>query len=61
MSLVFEKEYELSTSEYPDGNVSFETFMCDYMVEVESLAPLTEVKPNESAYHIEKWILNKDN
>ena len=59
--VVFEKEYELSNSEYPDGNVSFETFMCDYMVEVESLAPLTEVKPNESAYHIEKWILNKDN
>ena len=59
--VVFEKIYDIcEDKKYPDGDVSFETFMCDYMVEIESLAPLCEVKSGESVSHIEKWLLNKE-
>ncbi len=58
--VVFEIIYDVFNDKvYPDGDVSFETFMCDYMVEIESLSPLYEVKPNESVCHQEKWLLSK--
>ncbi len=58
--VVFEKIYDIKeTSKYPDGDVSFETFMCDYMLEVESLSPLYTVNKNESVKHVEKWLLTK--
>ena len=46
--------------QYPDNNVSFETFMCDHMVEVESLSPLYEVAPNQTVSHTELWRLTKE-
>ena len=56
--VVFEKCYEINKNEeYPDGDVSFETFMCDHMVEIESLSPLYDIKPGESASHTEIWKL----
>ena len=59
--VIFEKEYEINTDKvYPDGNVSFETFLCDHMVEIESLSPLYDVKVGETVCHTEKWILNKE-
>lgn len=45
--------------EYPDGNVSYETFMCKHMVEMETLSPLAEVLPGESLEHREVWELRK--
>ncbi len=58
--VVFEKIYDIKEDKkYPDGDVSFETFMCDYMVEIESLSHLRTVKPNQSVKHIEKWLLTK--
>jgi hypothetical protein len=57
----FEKIFDIfRDKQYPDSNVSFETFMCDHMVEVESLSPLYEVAPNQTVSHTELWRLNKE-
>jgi hypothetical protein len=42
---------------YPDGGVSYETFMCQHMVEMETLSPLFKIAPGESAEHSEVWEL----
>ncbi len=58
--VVFEKSFEIFPEmEYTDGNVSYETFMCDHMVELESLSPLYDIAPGESAKHTEIWKLKK--
>ena len=60
--VVFEKNYEVRRDlTYPDGNVSFETFMCDYMLEMETLAPLSELLPGETAEHEEIWKIQSKN
>ena len=57
----FEKAFDIyDGKEYPDGNVSFETFMCDHMVEIESLSPLYEVAPGQTVSHTELWRLSKE-
>lgn len=54
----FIKHYEvIPEAEYPDGNVSYETFLCRHMVEMESLSPVRELKPGEAMEHTEKWEL----
>ena len=59
--VVFEKIYDIFRDKlYPDGNVSFETFMCDHAVEVETLSPLSEVGPGQTATHTELWRLTKE-
>lgn len=56
--IVFVKHYAICTDrEYPDGNVSFETFLSKYMVEVESLSPLYTLDPGGAAEHDEVWTL----
>lgn len=45
--------------EYPDGNVSYESFMCKHMVELESLSPYAEILPGESMEYQEVWELRK--
>lgn len=56
--VVFEKSFEIDLSaEYPDGGVSFETFMCTHMVEIETLSPLFEIGYNEQAEFVEYWRL----
>lgn len=43
---------------YPDFSASsFETYTCDFMTEVESLSPLTELEPDQSIEHRETWSL----
>ena len=57
---VFVKHYELQKDKvYPDGDVSYETFLSKYMVEVESLSPLHTIAPGERAEHEERWTLRK--
>ena len=57
----FEKIFDIfKDKQYPDSNVSFETFMCDHMVEVETLSPLKEVAPNQTVSHTELWRLSKE-
>ena len=56
--VIFEKSYDIKEDGiYPDGNVSFETFFCRHMAEIESLSPLYTVAPSESAEHTETWKL----
>ncbi|CAA7602610.1 Hypothetical protein DEACI_3289 [Acididesulfobacillus acetoxydans] len=42
---------------YPDGGCSYETYVNEFMLEMESLSPLVVVKAGESAYHQEFWDL----
>lgn len=57
----FEKSFEIDKdSEYPDGNVSYETYMCNYMVEMESLSPLYTVEAGRCAEHKEIWKLKNE-
>ncbi len=56
--VVFEKSYDFKKDAvYPDGNVSYETFFCRHMTEIESLSPLYTIAPTESAEHTETWKL----
>lgn len=47
----------ISNMEYPDNGNSFEVFTCDFMVEIETLAPYTILEPGEGATHTEYWNL----
>ncbi len=59
--IIFEKSFEVCPDkDYPDGNVSYETYLCNYMVEVESLSPLYTVEAGKTAEHKEIWKLRKE-
>ncbi|KLU61900.1 hypothetical protein CEB3_c18180 [Peptococcaceae bacterium CEB3] len=45
---------------YPDGGCSYETYVNEFMLEMESLSPLVTVRAGESAYHKEFWDLIPD-
>ena len=56
--VVFFKDYlRREGANYPDGSVSYETFLSKFMVELESLSPLYRLQPGESAEHTEYWRL----
>lgn len=58
--VTFIKEFDVKPEMvYPDANVSFETFMCKHMVEIESLSPLLNIAPGETGAHTEIWRLEK--
>jgi len=42
---------------YPDGGCNFELFTNPEFLEVETLGPLAELKPGETAEHVEQWWL----
>lgn len=43
---------------YPDNGCNFETFTNARMLELESLGPLTNLQPNQSVEHAERWELH---
>ena len=45
---------------YPDNNVSFETYTNEFMLEVETLSPMMKVNPGEMLEHIEVWNITPD-
>jgi hypothetical protein len=45
---------------YPDFGSSVEAYSSDRILELETVAPLKLVQPNESAEHIENWYLFRD-
>ena len=47
-------------AEYPEGGGNSVCYMCDFMHEMESLSPMTDVLPGESISHLETWELYKD-
>ncbi len=56
--VIFEKDFAVTDGiPYPDNQVSYETFLCDYMVEMESLSPLYRIAPGEAREHTEVWRL----
>ncbi|RJQ50499.1 MAG: hypothetical protein C4526_11955 [Nitrospiraceae bacterium] len=42
---------------YPDLGVSYETYVNDFMLEMETLSPLTTLQPDSSVEHAEQWEL----
>lgn len=44
---------------YPDGNINIEVFMCEHMMELETLGPLINLGPGEECSRKELWILQK--
>lgn len=47
-------------AQYPDYGCSYETFTNQEFLEIETLGPLTQVKQDETASHVERWSLYKD-
>lgn len=43
---------------YPDNGCNFETFTNARMLELESLGPLTNLRPKQSVEHVERWELH---
>lgn len=55
---MFLKKFPYSENgNYPDSGVSYETYTCDFMMEMESLSPLKLVEPEEYLTHTENWEL----
>jgi hypothetical protein len=42
---------------YPDFGASYETYVNDFMIEMETLSPLEKLEPGQQAMHDEKWLL----
>ncbi|MDD2629215.1 MAG: hypothetical protein PHV61_03490 [Limnochordia bacterium] len=42
---------------YPDGGSSVEIYTCDWMLELETLGPLTLLSPDETVEYVEEWVL----
>ena len=58
---IFRKSYETNHKSeiYPDNNCSFETYTNEGFIEIESLSPLKQVKPNETVSLTEHWSLHQ--
>ena len=55
---LFVKKYpHFVDAKYPDFGVSYETYTTDFMLEMESLSPLTLLQPEGQITHIEEWEL----
>jgi hypothetical protein len=59
-NLQFIKRFDfIDNAVYPDMNSNTELYTAGDFIEIESLAPLHKVEPNESTEHIERWKLAK--
>lgn len=55
---LFVKTVEYSVgADYPDRGVNYETYSDEQILEMETLGPLTALKPGKSVRHTEKWFL----
>ena len=59
---LFIKRYQAtgSPSGYPDLGCSFETFTNADFLELETVGPMTTLKPGASVEHVERWSLDKN-
>ncbi|HSK65734.1 MAG TPA: hypothetical protein VK888_02320 [Anaerolineales bacterium] len=54
--VLFRKTFEVRAGQpHPDHNCNAELYCNDRFVELESLGPLTVIRPNESVTHVETW------
>lgn len=49
-----------SLKTYPDFGCSFETFTNSGFLEMETLGPMTELRPGQTVEHVEQWTLFRD-
>ena len=58
---VLKKNYKTNhpSGNYPDGGCSFETYVCNKMIEFETLGELKTVAPGETSVHTENWTMAK--
>lgn len=57
-NLIFTKRFDFQPDAvYPDMNSNTELYTAGSFVEIESLAPLQNLSPNESTEHFERWEL----
>lgn len=55
---LFVKKYKhIVGAKYPDNGASYETYTTDFMMEMETLSPLTSINPETSIEHEEVWYL----
>jgi hypothetical protein len=47
----------IKNAEYPDNGCSYEVFSCNFMSEIETLAPFTVLHPGGETTHVEHWDL----
>jgi hypothetical protein len=47
-------------AKYPDFGCSYETYTADTFLEMETLGPLVNLQPGQTASHIERWSLFKN-
>jgi hypothetical protein len=47
-------------AKYPDFGCSYETYTADAFLEMETLGPLVNLQPGQTATHIERWSLYKN-
>lgn len=59
-TMFIKKHVHFLQENYPDFNSSYETYTCDFMLEMETLSPLYKIGPNETVDHIELWNLYND-
>lgn len=61
-SELFIKRYQAAGTPklYPDMGCSFETFTNADFLELETVGPMTTLKPGASVEHVERWSLNKN-
>ncbi len=58
---LFIKRYPVEPEvEYTDFGVSFETYVCDFMTECETLSPMMRLQPGAMGVHVEEWELFKE-
>ncbi|MGB9669228.1 MAG: hypothetical protein ACPL0B_02470 [Anaerolineales bacterium] len=54
--ILFRKRFDVYPDQpHPDHNSNAEIYCDEYFIELESIAPLTKLKPGESIAHIEAW------
>jgi hypothetical protein len=59
-SELFLKRYKAdATKRYTDMGCSYETFTNQDFLELETLGPLTSLKPGQTVEHVERWSLHK--
>jgi hypothetical protein len=59
-SLFIKRATYMEGAAYPDYGSSTEIYTSSSSIEVETLAPLTQLEPGASAIHVEHWHLFRD-
>jgi len=55
--LFVKRYYPQHDATYPDFGVSFETYVDNWALEIETLSPLAKLQPGETVEHVEEWEL----